>query len=258
VLAYKPPDPTTLQSWYDLQYLPAAGTYFTVKNRIYVVSPIYAPGNSPNEGGDGTVFVNIPILVAFKYRIPGDLYQDKFHAFAPDDSQGMNSARVSRIVKVYSTGNLDFASVGGDNTGADSSQFIQVERLDNFSIYQIYPDGQVSQAGLLNVVGEGDETTPANFGPPNGQHLATHVVRWYKTDDMGNVTDPTSFVDTELIDKLLVQDVYKGLLFNWRYTLKNNWQNVPDSSQPLGFSTTQNPVPADVLNPGLDTAPLLP
>lgn len=231
-------------------YLPAAGTYFTLPGCVWLVKPI-----SSRDGGDK---VNIPVLTQAVFKTNGDSNWDKVFAFDLTDAD--NSGLVSHVVQVYNTGNLSFR---GDNAGADSGQSIDVERVDQFAMYDkvnqafdAYGLGLVRSlkrpwAGLGwesvyaidTVTGEGDQDKPANFGLPNCPGKRAHVARWFKTDDAGNVTDAASFVDVQYVDQLAIIDVYAGQ--KWGFVLDltpNAWVNpsltagIPDPINPQPFS----------------------
>lgn len=231
-------------------YLPAAGTYFSLNGRVCLVKQI--------QSRDGVSSVNIPVTVQVVVKITGDRNWDKVFAFDLVDDQDVS--RSTHVAKVYSTGNLDFL---GDNSGADPSQSIDVERVDQFVVYdginQAFDAAGRGQIRILKrpwggrgwdsvyaldtVTGEGDQNTPANFGMPNSAGKRAHVARWFKTDDLGNVTDATSFVDVQYIDQLAIIDTYAGQSWRFVWDLSpNNWVNpsftdlIPDPINPQPFS----------------------
>jgi|SRR5580704_12445917 hypothetical protein len=117
---YVPPSAGSLNPYPG--YIPPAGTYFTLFNRIYYSLAVYNPNDATQQQ-----FVLIPSLVALKYRDPLDPAannQDRWLTFDPVDDP---TQRQVHTVTVANTGNLDF---GGDNSNADPTQTLDVERVD--------------------------------------------------------------------------------------------------------------------------------
>jgi hypothetical protein len=233
---YVPPDAGSQPAYAG--FIPPAGTYFTLFNRLYYSLAI----NNPND--DSMPPVLIPSLVACKIRDPLDPAapgQDRWMRFDPVDDP---TQRQVHVVTVYNTGDLDF---GGDNSNADPTQTLDVERVDiwqNFdpnaaSGFQSagskdqnvgYYNSMMTYAAFDNVTGEGSTDTPANF-----QHWVTHLARWFQSDGAGNVTDPTVFVDVQYIDWL--KNSYAGRTYNYRFSL--GWfgdYTSGQNPQPMGIS----------------------
>jgi hypothetical protein len=242
---YVPPSAGSLSPYAG--FIPPAGTYFTLFNRIYYSLAIYNnPGNEtqPPDSDPGATPILIPSLVALKYRDPLDPAannQDRWLYFDPVDDP---TQRQVHTATVYNTGDTDF---GGSNANADPTQMLSVERVDvwqNFdpnaaSGYQSngseeqnlgFYNSMMTLAGFDNVTGEGDQNNPANF-----KHYATHLARWFQSDGAGNVTDTNTFVDTQYID--VVQMSYAGRSYFYRFT--SGWFG--------DYTSGQNPQPQPII-----------
>jgi hypothetical protein len=215
---YVPPDPGSLISYPG--YIPPAGTYWTLFNRVYYSLAVNNPGDASQPP------VLIPSLVALKYRDPLDPAannQDRWLIFDPVDDPTL---RQMHVATVYNTGDLDF---GGSNANADPSQTLDVERVDVWQSFDPnaasgfqsvgnrdqnvgYYNTMMTLAAFDNVDGEGTSSTPANF-----QHEQTHLARWFQSDGTGAITDSTTFVDVQYID--VVHMSYAGRDYHYRFTI---------------------------------------
>ena len=235
---FKPPALADVPSYFDFGYLPPPGTFFALGQRIYVVKAVVNPN-------DSSVAVNIPVLVFIRINYPGEFNQNRNWSFDPYDPDDL---RVTRVQRVYNTGNLD---IGLDNNDADPTQYVDVERISRISTFDLVESAQRILPSFDNLTGEGDQDTPAHFS-----HLATRLARWYQSDGAGTILDTNVFLDIEYIDRMLISqndvginDVstiashrHVGILGQkYTYSFLPHWQNQFNDDGT--FSTASNPQP---------------
>ncbi len=123
----------------------------------------------------GDSFVDIPVITQISFIDPNERYQEI--QFTVD-----NSAQGTRRVHVVTLG------------AADDAETLQVERIDQWPVFDAADRGQETQHTLDNVTGEDASPYP---------HFTTHARTHYVT--YKSATDSASII-TELIDELVVFD----------------------------------------------------
>jgi hypothetical protein len=179
---------------------------------------IKLPGGGPSDHVDVKVITKIAWLDAL------DRGQETQHSV---DNSGSSNREV-HVDKVYHT----------DQDGnQDTSQFLEVERIDVWKVLDALDRGQETQTRLDNVTG--GDSAPPHFS----SHLKTHVVRCYQ--DPNNRDDNSPWVDVELIDQFaFIDQAERGQ--ETQYSLTN-----PANDDPAAQADPNDPDISDTDN-GVD------